>query len=104
MGFKNFLFLQRQTPRDAGPEAFDLALTAAAFDQTVQLIFLDDGVFWLNAGLPALLTETVEEIFVERQSLVAHGLAELVLPDGVASIEQDRLADLIRGADVVVGR
>jgi sulfur relay (sulfurtransferase) DsrF/TusC family protein len=96
--------LQRQTPRDAGPEAFDLVLTAAAFDQKVQLILLDDGIFWLSAGLPELLTETVDEIFVERQSLTARGLAGLPLPSGVASIERDQVAGLIHRADVVVGR
>lgn len=104
MTFKNFLFLQRQTPQDAGPEAFDLVLTAAAFDQTVRLILLDDGIFWLSAGLPELVTESVDEIFVERQSLAARGLAGASLPSAVVLIDRDQLADFIHRADVVVGR
>jgi sulfur relay (sulfurtransferase) DsrF/TusC family protein len=67
MKLKNFLFLQRRSPAAAGPEAFDLALTAAAFDQEVTLLLLDEGVHWLSQGLPELVRDSIETILVESQ-------------------------------------
>jgi tRNA 2-thiouridine synthesizing protein C len=103
MKLKTFLFLQRQAPLAAGPEAFDLALTAAVFDQEVRLMLLDDGVYWLLAGLPELVRESVETITVERQSLEERGLAELPLPAFVGIEERAALPGLIAAADLVVG-
>ena len=93
---KSFLFLQTRAPLDAGPEAFDLALTAAAFDHEVHLVLADDGVFWLRAGLPDLVIEAVEQIVWERESLTERGLS------APAEIGRDELADLIAASDVVV--
>jgi sulfur relay (sulfurtransferase) DsrF/TusC family protein len=103
MKLKTFLFLQRQAPLAAGPEAFDLLLTAAAFNQEVRLVLLDDGVFWLLAGLPELVAECVEQIAVERQSLAERGLAGIALPESVRIEERDVLPSLIAAADLVVG-
>ena len=99
MRARNFLFLQTRPPVSAGPEAFDLALTAAAFDHEVRLVLADDGVFWLKAGLPELVTEAVEQIAAERESLAERGLAE---PAGIALLARGELARLIAAADVVV--
>lgn len=93
---KSFLFLQSRAPLDAGPEAFDLALTAAAFDHEVHLVLADDGVFWLRAGLPELVTEAVEQIVWERESLTERGLS------ASAEITREDLAALIAASDVVV--
>ena len=93
---KSFLFLQSRAPLDAGPEAFDLALTAAAFDHEVHLVLADDGVFWLRAGLPELVTEAVEQIVWERESLTKRGLS------ASAEITREDLAALIAASDVVV--
>lgn len=96
---RNFLFLQTSPPLSAGPEAFDLALTAAAFDQEVRLVLADDGVFWLKSGLPELVEEAVEHIAVERESLAERGLAA---PAGLPLLAREELARLIADSDVVV--
>jgi len=93
---KSYLFLQTKSPAEGGPEAFDLALTAAAFDHEVHLILAEDGVFWLRAGLPELVTEAVEQIAYERESLAERGLS------AANQIGRDELAKLIAETDVVV--
>lgn len=93
---KRYLFLQTKSPVEGGSEAFDLALTAAAFDHEVHLILAEDGVFWLRAGLPELVTEAVEQIVYERESLIERGLS------AADQIGRDELAELIAETDVVV--
>lgn len=93
---KRYLFLQTRSPLDGGPEAFDLALTAAAFDHEVHLVLAEDGVFWLRAGLPELVTEAVEQILWESESLGERDLS------ASAQIRRADLAELIAGSDVVV--
>jgi sulfur relay (sulfurtransferase) DsrF/TusC family protein len=96
---KTFLFLQTRAPLEAGPEAFDLTLTAAAFDHDVRLVLADDGVYWLRAGLPDLVTEAVEQIAVEQESLAERGMAA---PEGISLLARADLAALLAGSDVVV--
>ena len=93
---KSYLFIQTRPPLDGGAEAFDLALTAAAFDHEVHLVLADDGVFWLRAGLPELVAEAVEQILYERESLAEHGLS------AAAQITRADLAKLIADTDIVV--
>ncbi len=87
---KKLLFLVRSTPHSGiqTQEKLDIILTAAAFDQHVALLFLDDGVFQLKKGQQAEkyeLKETalifnaleiydVNELFVEIDSLQERGL------------------------------
>jgi hypothetical protein len=99
MRLKNFLFLQALAPAAGGPEAFDLALTAAAFDQEVTLLLIDDGVFWLYRGLPEIVCDAVEHIAIERESLIERALP---LPDGLRLIDRSAIAAVIAAADVVV--
>ena len=96
---KNFLFLQTRAPLDAAPEAFDLALTAAAFDHEVRLVLADEGVHWLRAGLPELVIEAIEQIAVEQESLAERGIAA---PAGITVVARQELAGLLAGSDIVV--
>jgi hypothetical protein len=75
MRHRRFLFPLRRAPLTAPAEYFDLALTAAAFDHDVTLLLLDDAVWWLKSGLPELVTQSIETILVERESLEASGLS-----------------------------
>lgn len=93
---KRYLFLQTRSPLEGGPESFDLAMTAAAFDHEVHLVLAEDGVFWLRAGLPVLVGETVDQIVWESESLAERGLSA---PD---EITRAALAALIAESDVVV--
>jgi sulfur relay (sulfurtransferase) DsrF/TusC family protein len=99
MKVKNFLFLHSRAPAAAGPEAFDLVLTAAAFDQEVTLLLIDDGVHWLSRGLPELVTQSVETIAVERESLAERGIPA---PEHIRLEERSAIPALIAGAEIVV--
>lgn len=116
---KRFLFVLRRAPHTGVRvrETLDLVLTAAAFDQSVRLLFLDDGVYQLKSGqrpdaigLPpvapwfeALELYDVEEVLVERESLEERGLgdAQLVIP--VRVIGRSEIAALTAAQDVVMG-
>ena len=99
MNHKSFLFLQTRAPLDAGPEAFDLALTAAAFDHDVRLVLADEGVHWLHPGLPEIVLEAVDQIAVEQESLAERGIAA---PEGMVLVARAELAAQLAGSDVVV--
>jgi tRNA 2-thiouridine synthesizing protein C len=97
-------------------ESLDLLMTVAAFDQSVQVLFLDDGVFLLKSGqcpdnpavkstspwFAALAVYDIDELWVERESLDDRGLnqANLMLP--VRTLGRAELAELIAAADIVV--
>lgn len=115
---KRFLFILRRPPQ-AGcrvRETLDMVLTAAAFEQPVALLFLDDGVFQLKrgqrpeaAGLPpvaplfeALELYDVQSVLVERESLEERGLAEADLTIPVEPVGRAEVAALIAGHDIVV--
>ena len=77
-------------------EQLDIILTVAAFEQSVALLFLDDGVFQLKKGqqpgiqalkdtlsiFNALEIYDVNELYFEAESLESRGLksADLTLP------------------------
>lgn len=113
---KRFLFIFRAPP-DTGygaGEILDMALTAAAFEQPVALLFLDDGVFQLQrAERPAtagsaspdfqlLQMYEVEAVWVENESLAQWGLSGRDLAIPVETIGRAEIAALIAGRDVVV--
>jgi tRNA 2-thiouridine synthesizing protein C len=118
MIIKKFLFVLRHPPAE-GPgirESLDQIMTVAAFDQTVQVLFLDDGVFLLKSGqcphdpavkpsapaFAALALYDIDELWVERESLAGRGLdpAKLILP--VRTLGRAEIAPLIAAADIVV--
>jgi tRNA 2-thiouridine synthesizing protein C len=119
MGGKRFLFILGRPPDcgGAGRETLDQAMTAAAFDQPVTVLVLDDGVYqMLRAPRPeaagamvtsplfeALRLYDVEAVYVERESLAERGLqaGDLVIP--VALVGRAEVAGLLEVADVAVG-
>lgn len=96
--------------------ALDMALSAAVFEQTVQLIFIDDGVFQLlgkqnpqqieakntSAALAALPLYGIETVYVADDSLVQRGLQlkELSIPATVVTVEQ--ISRMLHQSDTVV--
>lgn len=115
---KHFLFVMRRPPYDGIGirESLDMMMTVAAFDQTVRLLLLDDGVFLLKPGqnpgclgfkpvtplFDALEIYGVEELWVEEESLVQRGLAPDSLTLPARSIKRADVAGLIAAADIVV--
>lgn len=93
-----------------------MLLTAAAFDQSVSLLFVDNGVMHLKKGqqveslglkdiasiYEALAVYDVSQLFVEVESLVTLGLDidDLLLP--VQVIANDQINDLLKRHDLIV--
>lgn len=108
----------RSAPRDGARvrESLDMAMTAAAFDQAVRLLMLDDGVFLLKRGqrsepnglkpvaplFEALALYDVEDVFVERESLRGRHLTteDLVIP--VRVVDRTEIAGLTAEHDLVI--
>ena len=118
MAGKRFLFLFCRPP-DASErvrELLEQAMTAAAFDQPVSLLLLDDAVLHLRREPPpgqsqtaplSLLFQALElydirSIWVERESLAERGLqpADLVLP--VGTLVRGEVPALLAAHDLVV--
>lgn len=118
MAHKKFLFVNRKAPFGTGyaAEMLEAVLIAAAFDQEVHLVYLDDGVFQLAAGqephslgqkgfahgLLDLGEYDIDHVWVEKESLAARGLAERDLAIPVTVIERAALAELMAEMDVIV--
>lgn len=115
---KQYLFLMRHAPHLTShvQEALDQLLTTAAFDQTVSVLFMDNGVLQLKrdqdagslggrdilAVLRALPLYDVEQLFVERESLLERGLTEFDLELSVHVIERNEVHALLAAQDIIV--
>lgn len=115
---KRFMYVNRRAPYGTiyALECLEVVLVAAAFDQDVSVVFLDDGVFQLKKGQDtaaigmknfsktyrALDDYDVEKIYVEKESLEARGLTaeDLVIP--VEVLAADDLREIMAQQDVVI--
>ena len=95
---KTLTFLARSGPYGSSKAKalLDMVLSAAVFEQKIQYIFLDDGVYQLlsdqdsaqlgaknvSAALPALDLYGVDRIYLDTESLQARGLQsrQLLIP------------------------
>ena len=115
---KRFMYVNRRPPYGTiyALECLEVVLIAAAFDQDVSMVFVDDGVYQLKKGQDtagigiknfsptyrALEGYDIEKLYVEEESLKSRGLTEddLVVPVEVMSKSQ--LSDLMDEQDVVM--
>ncbi len=115
---KKFLYVNRKAPYGTiyALESLEVVLIAAAFEQDVSLLFVDDGVYQLKKGQDtkgieqknfsptyrALEGYDIEKLYVEKESMEARGLSEddLVVPVEVMTREQ--ITELMDGMDVVL--
>lgn len=115
---KRFMYVNRKAPYGTiyALECLEIVLIAAAFDQDVSVVFLDDGVFQLKSNQDttaigmknfsktyrALDDYDVEKIYVEKESLDARGLTadDLVIP--VEVVAADDLREIMAQQDVVI--
>jgi len=115
---KKFLFIMRSAPHNGIQlqEKLDVILTAAAFDQKVALLFLDDGVFQLKKGqqpekqglkdtaaiFNALEIYDVNDLYTEVESLQERGLkpGDLSLP--VQEFYRKDINELMQQYDLVI--
>ncbi|MGR9114614.1 MAG: sulfurtransferase complex subunit TusC [Gammaproteobacteria bacterium] len=114
---KKYLFVIRKPAHDGVlvQETLDIVLTIAAFDQSVSLLLLDDGVFQLKKGqhpetygmkdtasiYKALEIYEVKSIYTEVESLQERGLkpGDLCLP--VQEFYRKDISGLMKRFDVV---
>ncbi len=114
---KSIAFLCRRTPWGSGhaAEMLEAVLISGAFDQDVHLTFLDDGVFQLVPGQhPELLGRRpleegfaelpdldIENIWVERESLVERGIDPATLTLRATVIDREAMTALLARMDAV---
>jgi tRNA 2-thiouridine synthesizing protein C len=115
---KRFMFVQRKPPHGTiyALEGLEVVLVAGAFDQEVNLAFIDDGVYQLVKGQDtsgiglknfsrayrALKDYNVHKLYVEAESLMARGLKADDLLVDVEVIEAQRLGELMEQQDIVL--
>jgi len=115
---KRFMYVNRRAPYGSiyALECLEVVLVAAAFDQDVSVVFVDDGVCQLKKNQDtaeigmknfsktygALDDYDVEKIYVEKESLDARGLTEddLVIP--VQVLAASDLREVMAQQDVVI--
>lgn len=115
---KRFVFVNRKAPYGTiyALESLEMVLVAAAFDQDVSVVFVDDGVYQLKKGQDtkatgmknfsptyrALDDYDVEKLYVEKESLELRGLTadDLVVPVQVVSTGE--LREIMAQQDVVL--
>jgi tRNA 2-thiouridine synthesizing protein C len=113
-----YLFLLRQTPYGStlAREALDMALATAAFDQQVQLLFINDGVYQLineqnsvikqrkniSKTLAALELYDINEVYADISSINDRGLNMNDLFATVNVIDKSAMHTLIQQADIVI--
>ena len=129
---KKILYMNRKAPYGTvyALESLEVVLIAAAFEQDVSLVFVDDGVYQLKkaqdtdaVGMKnfsptynALGDYDIKCIYVEKASLEKRGLSKEDLLDltyededddwaeksSIHIVERDELSDIINAQDVVL--
>lgn len=115
---KRFLYINRKAPYGTiyALETLEKVLVAAAFEQDVSVVFMDDGVYQIKKGqsteeigmknfsptFRALDGYDVEKLYVEKESLEARGISEEDLIVDVEVITTKELSDLMEAQDVIL--
>ena len=118
MASRSLLLVFRRAPygHSLARAGYDIALAAAAFEQPVSLLFMDDGVWQLLPGQEpgpigaksiertqdSLPLYDIELLHAEAQSLHQRGLHPDDLRPGVHCLDADELPGFIAGFDQVV--
>lgn len=115
---KKILCMNRRAPYGSihALESLEVVLAAAAFEQEVTVLFVDDGVYQLKKGQDtrgiemknfsptyrALEMYEVKRVVVEHRSLAERGLDpdDLLIP--VEVLASEAVADLLEAQDVVL--
>lgn len=114
---KSITFISRSAPygRNNSQLCMDMALACAVFEQNVNYVFLDDGVYQLVSGqdataidvktlantLEALELYGIENICVDKDSLSRRRLTAKDLLANIKPIDRQGIATLINESDCV---
>ncbi|OOC11182.1 sulfurtransferase complex subunit TusC [Thioalkalivibrio halophilus] len=115
---RKFMYVNRKAPYGTiyALESLEVVLIAAAFEQDVSMVFMDDGVFQIKKGQDtgqigmknfsptyrALEGYDVEKLYVEAESLSERGLSEDDLLVPVEVMSRDAIARLMDEQDVIL--
>lgn len=115
---KKFMLVNRRAPYGSiyALESLEVVLIAAAFEQDVSVVFVDDGVYQLKKGMQtkgiatknfsptyrALEDYDIDKLYVEAESLAARGLTVDDLAAPVKLADAATLAGLMEQQDVVL--
>lgn len=115
---KKFLFVMRKPPHGSiyPYEGLEVILIVAAYDQQLNALFLDDGVFVLKKGqetkgigvkefsktFRVLEDYGVENLWVEKDSLEARGLTADDLITDVTVVDADEVKKILQQQDVIL--
>lgn len=115
---KKFMYVNRKAPYGTiyALESLEVVLIAAAFDQDVSLVFMDDGVYQLKKGFNpegieaknfqptyrALDDYDVNKLYVERESLEARGLTADDMCVPVSVMSRAEIGKLMEEQDVLL--
>ncbi len=115
---KRFMYLNRKAPYGTiyALETLEKILVAAAFEQDVSVVFVDDGVYQLKKGqstdgigmknfsptFRALDGYDVEKLYVEKESLEARGISEEDLIVDVEVIGTEALKEIMAAQDIIM--
>ena len=110
-------FISRSAPygNNRANLCLDMALASAVFEQEVNYVFLDDGVYQLLKGqdgtaiqsktlgnaLETLALYGIESVFADQQSLKKRSIAGMELLPGIQMIDSDALSKLIESSESV---
>lgn len=115
---KKFIYINRKAPHGTvyALESLEVVLIAAAFDQDVSLVFMDDGVYQLKKNMDtnelevknfsktyrALEMYDIDKLYVERESMEQRGLSIDDFIVDVTVLNSNELAKLISEQDVAL--
>ena len=129
---KKFMYLNRKAPYGTvyALESLEVVLIAAAFDQDVSLVFVDDGVYEISKGMDtkdighknfsptynALGDYDINKIYVSKESLAERGLTlddlmdlkyededdDWAEKDSIRVVDANELAELMEEQDVIL--
>lgn len=119
MSKQDILILQRHAPYGSSlaRDGIDFALTSAAYDQNLSILFMGDGVFQLvnqqdskaiqlknHAGaLEVLPLYDIENLYAIREDLELRKIKESQLIDGIKIINQEDSNTLIHKHNKIIG-
>jgi tRNA 2-thiouridine synthesizing protein C len=115
---KKFIYINRKAPHGTvyALESLEVVLIAAAFDQNVSLVFMDDGVYQLKNNMDtnelevknfsktyrALEMYDIDKLYVEKESMEQRGLSIDDFIVDVTVLNSSDLAKLISTQDVAL--
>ena len=110
-------FISRSAPYGSNRAnlCLDMALACAVFEQDVNYVFLDDGIYQLLKGqdgaaiqnktlgnaLETLALYSIGNVYADQKSLQERGIDAAELLPSIQLVENDALSRLIKSADLV---